>query len=242
MDLSGALLGITILSPGFFLIGLGIKLTSSGPIFFRQERVGLHGQTFQILKFRTMTNGDHSSGSQVTSQNDQRITSIGHFLRRHKLDEYPQLFNVLQGQMSLVGPRPEVPRYVKIYPREFDRVFLNKPGMTHRVSLMLRHEEEILANSSDPEAMYIQSVLPWKLSLYLGESSPDSAMADIATICRTVFDRRIEVARMIPQFDTPMVGNIPAYPDSIGERTPVMANEISTGKVSGLARTGTAQS
>jgi lipopolysaccharide/colanic/teichoic acid biosynthesis glycosyltransferase len=224
LDLAGAGFGLVLLSPLFAAIALCIKLTSPGPVFFRQERMGLNGETFRIFKFRTMTDGAHKKGSHVTSRNDSRITTVGRFLRRYKLDEYPQLINVLLGQMSLVGPRPEVPRYVKAYPSEFARLCTRKPGMTHKVSLMLRHEEEILAGSADPESMYVNSVLPWKLGLYLDERSPESIADDILTICRTVFSRDRELQDQVPRFpaarvdsamlDAPEVANVPAHPVS----------------------------
>lgn len=204
--------GLLALTPFFAVVAILIKATSSGPVFFRQERVGQHGRIFRIYKFRTMEDGAHMRGSQVTSRKDSRITRVGGFLRRHKLDEYPQLINVLQGDMSLVGPRPEVPRYVKEYPQDFAQLFAVKPGMTHKVSLMLRHEEEILARSADPEQLYINSVLPWKLGLYLNEGGNSSVSEDIATIYRTVFSRDEDLRNQVPVFDSPVVANIPAHP------------------------------
>ncbi len=241
LDLAGAGIGLLFLSPAFAIIGAAIKLTSSGPVFFRQDRVGKNGVPFRIYKFRTMTDGAHKQGSHVTARDDARITRVGRFLRRHKLDEYPQLFNVLQGDMSLVGPRPEVPRYVKAYPEHFARLYTRKPGMTHRVSLMLRHEEEILAGSADPEAMYVNSVLPWKLGLYLDERSPESVADDILTICRTVFARDEELRRQVPCFDAPEVANVPAFEESIPPRPALTREEVLRRQEESLARTGTGQ-
>ena len=239
LDLAGAGFGLLVLAPVFAAIALAIKLTSPGPVFFRQDRVGRNGAPFRIFKFRTMTDGAHKSGSQVTSRDDVRITRVGAFLRKHKLDEYPQLINVLQGQMSLVGPRPEVPRYVKAYPDHFARLYTRKPGMTHKVSLMLRHEEEILAGSSDPEALYVNSVLPWKLGLYLDEKSPESVADDILTICRTVFARDEELRRQVPSFDAPVVANVPAYADDLPPRPALTREQALQAQVEELARTGT---
>ncbi len=212
LDVMVSATGLLALLPFFAVTAVAIKATSSGPVFFRQERVGLRGKIFRIFKFRTMKDGTHRKGSQVTSRRDSRITPIGAFLRRHKLDEYPQLINVLLGDMSLVGPRPEVPRYVSRYPEDFARLCRSKPGMTHKVSLMLRHEEEILAGSNDPEELYINSVLPWKLGLYLSEDNSESVVQDIATIYRTVFLRDKELRGLVPSFDSPEVTNIPLYP------------------------------
>ena len=212
LDIFVSTVGLFLLAPFFAVIGVLVKVTSPGPVFFRQERVGQHGRTFRIYKFRTMEDGAHKRGSHVTSRKDNRITRVGGFLRRHKLDEFPQLINVLQGDMSLVGPRPEVPRYVKEYPQDFAQLFARKPGMTHRVSLMLRHEEEILARSADPEQLYINSVLPWKLGLYLNEGGASSIGDDIATIYRTIFSRDEDLRSQVPYFDCPVVANIPAHP------------------------------
>src|SRR4051794_25699702 len=155
---------LVLLSPLLLLIALWVKLDSSGPVFFRQERVGRHGVPFRIHKFRTMTHSMVPSGPQITVGADARITQAGQFLRRSKLDELPQLIDVLLGRMSFVGPRPEVPRYVAIYPPQLrDKVLSVRPGITDIASLQFRNESELLAKASDPEREYREVVLPAKL-------------------------------------------------------------------------------
>jgi lipopolysaccharide/colanic/teichoic acid biosynthesis glycosyltransferase len=227
LDLLGALVGLCLLAPVFGIIAILIKIGSPGPVFFRQERVGQNGKTFRIFKFRSMETVSDPSGSLVTSSGDSRITPIGAYLRRHKLDEYPQLINVLMGQMSLVGPRPEVPRYVECYPSKFKLVFSQKPGITHRVSQMLRHEEEILARAADPEAMYINTVLPWKLGLYIENSSDGSLISDLKTIWETVFYDKSTRQKIEPPFDMPEIVNIEA-PDQYASQ----ASRSATGSAS----------
>lgn len=238
VDICGAILGLVFLFPLFVITAIGIIFSNPGPIFFRQDRVGLNGDIFRIIKFRTMTHSATSAGCQVTSSNDQRITSFGGFLRRHKLDELPQLINVLLGHMSLVGPRPEVPRYVEQFPTEFAQLSNRKPGMTHRVSLLLRNEEVILSKSDDPEGTYVQEVLPWKLGLYLKDQETDSVVSDILTICQTVLGKQPANPISIPPFDSPLVANIPAFPDDVDNRnefSPIHRKEISAD----FTRTGT---
>jgi lipopolysaccharide/colanic/teichoic acid biosynthesis glycosyltransferase len=233
LDIFGSLAGLVLLAPLFAVVALVIKATSPGSVFFRQERVGRAGQIFRIYKFRSMRADAHQRGSQVTSSNDSRITRIGAFLRRHKLDEYPQLINVLRGQMSLVGPRPEVPRYVEHYPEKFALVCRQKPGMTHRVSLMLRNEEIILGGVTDPETLYIRSVLPWKLDLYIENEGRDSVWDDLRTIWNTVFCRDRQLQELVPRFDSPVVANVEPFPEHIASRISIRSG---TEK---LAHTGT---
>src|SRR5262249_23288741 len=150
------------------LIGLAsvlIKVYSPGPILFRQRRVGKNGHEFSILKFRTMVNGADRIGKGITADDDPRVTSVGAFLRKWKLDELPQLWNVLKGEMSLVGPRPELPAYVRQYTSSQMRVLLMRPGITDPATLRYRHEGRILEGSSDPERLYREKILPDKLSL-----------------------------------------------------------------------------
>jgi lipopolysaccharide/colanic/teichoic acid biosynthesis glycosyltransferase len=146
------------------LVALWIKLDSPGPVFFRQERIGRFGVPFRIHKFRTMTHG--AVGAQITVGADARITRAGAWLRRTKLDELPQLIDVLRGAMSLVGPRPEVPRYVAMYPQGLrDKVLSVRPGITDVASLEYRDEGELLARAADPEREYVSVVMPAKLKL-----------------------------------------------------------------------------
>jgi lipopolysaccharide/colanic/teichoic acid biosynthesis glycosyltransferase len=164
-DVVAAATGLVIASPLLVSVALAVKLSSSGPILFQQERVGRHGRTFKLIKFRSMRAG--GGGPLVTAASDGRVTRVGRMLRRSKLDELPQLVNVLRGDLSFVGPRPEVARYVALYSAA-DRVFLQqvRPGITDPATIRYRNEEEILARSTDPERTYIDEVLPAKVRLY----------------------------------------------------------------------------
>jgi lipopolysaccharide/colanic/teichoic acid biosynthesis glycosyltransferase len=163
-DLLLAGVGLLALSPLLLLIALWIRLDSPGPALFRQERVGRFGVPFRIHKFRTMTHAALPTGPQITVGADARITRAGRWLRRYKLDELPQLFDVLRGAMSIVGPRPEVPRYVCLYPPALrDKVLSVRPGITDLASIRFRDENALLAASADPEREYTEVVLPAKL-------------------------------------------------------------------------------
>jgi lipopolysaccharide/colanic/teichoic acid biosynthesis glycosyltransferase len=166
-DLVCAALGLLLLSPLFVLVALWIKLDSPGPVFFRQERIGRFGVPFHIHKFRTMAHRPQAeSGPLITVGADERITRAGAFLRHAKLDELPQLIDVLRGAMSFVGPRPEVARYVAVYPPALrDKVLSVRPGITDLASIRFRHESALLARAADPEREYREVVLPAKLQL-----------------------------------------------------------------------------
>jgi lipopolysaccharide/colanic/teichoic acid biosynthesis glycosyltransferase len=166
-DLLSASLGLLILAPFLLLIGILIKLTSPGPVFFRQVRVGRGQRRFRIMKFRTMNQDAEWNGSAITTHNDGRITRVGRFVRRFKLDELPQLINVLKGDMSLVGPRPEVPRYIPFYSDEEKSVFRVRPGITDLASIYYRNETDMLRSTSDVESFYVDQILPRKLRLNL---------------------------------------------------------------------------
>ncbi len=184
-DLAASALGLIVLAPLFAAIAVAIVLDSPGPVFFRQERVGRHGQPFRIHKFRTMRHD--APGSAITVGADPRITRIGAFLRRSKLDELPQLIDVLRGRMSLVGPRPELARYVARYPADVrERVLSVRPGMTDLASLQFRDESELLARASDPEREYREVVLPAKLRLALEYVDQASLAGDLRVIGRTL--------------------------------------------------------
>jgi lipopolysaccharide/colanic/teichoic acid biosynthesis glycosyltransferase len=164
IDILAAALGLLLLSPLLLAISVLIKLDSSGPVFFRQARVGRHGRVFRIFKFRTMVHLQSADAAQLTVGADRRITRVGAWLRRTKLDELPQLIDVLRGTMSLVGPRPEVPRYVAHYPAAMrERVLGVRPGITDLASLHYRNEGELLARAADPEQEYLDVILPSKL-------------------------------------------------------------------------------
>ena len=168
VDVVASAAGLLLLAPFFALIALAIKLESPGPVFFRQERVGRHGRPFRIFKFRTMTVAPPSGGVPLTVAGDARITRVGAILRKSKLDELAQLIDVLRGTMSLVGPRPEVPRYVAHYPPEWrERLLSVRPGITDFASVRYRDENELLAQAHDPEREYIEVILPTKLQYAL---------------------------------------------------------------------------
>jgi lipopolysaccharide/colanic/teichoic acid biosynthesis glycosyltransferase len=164
-DIFFSLIGLIILSPVFIIICLIILLDSRGPVFFRQIRVGRHGMPFKIYKFRTMTVNAEKEGRQITVGADKRITRAGRFLRYYKLDELPQLINVLLGEMSFVGPRPEVPRYVELYTEYQRQTLLVRPGITDYASIEFRNENSLLGRCDDPEMTYIKEIMPQKIEL-----------------------------------------------------------------------------
>lgn len=180
---AGALL---VLAPLLLVVSLWIKLDSSGPVFFRQRRVGLRGREFEIYKFRTMRVDAVSSGQQITVGADPRITRSGACLRKYKIDEFPQFFNVVLGDMSVVGPRPEVPRYVALYPAaQRDLVLSVRPGITDLASVEYRDENELLGHSADPERTYVTEVIPAKLAFCERYVRERSFAGDLAIIRRS---------------------------------------------------------
>lgn len=165
-DLGIASVALLLLTPLLLLLSLWIKLDSPGPALFRQERVGRGGRLFRIRKLRTMAHDPSGAGPGITVGQDERITRAGQLLRRSKLDELPQLLDVLQGHMSLVGPRPELPQYVALYPTALrDKILSVRPGITDLASIEYRDEGELLAKASDPEREYREVILPAKLQL-----------------------------------------------------------------------------
>ena len=186
-DLLLAGLGLVLLSPLLLAVAIGIKLDSSGPVFYRQVRIGRHGVPFLIHKFRTMRHDPLRAGPQITVGHDARITRVGAFLRRTKLDELPQLFDVLRGTMSLVGPRPEVPRYVALYPAGLRDVVLSvRPGLTDLASIEFRDEAALLARASEPEREYVEVVMPRKLALAARYVRTRTWGGDVCLIWRTL--------------------------------------------------------
>ena len=187
-DFIASSFGLILLTPIFVLVALWIKLDSRGAIFFRQERVGFQGDLFRIHKFRTMVFDAEKKGKHITVGADLRITTIGRFLRKYKLDELPQLIDVLVGDMSLVGPRPEVPKYIDYYSDDEKHAVLSvKPGITDNASIEFRGENELLASAKDPEAAYINEVLPKKIALYRKYVRERSFFGDVAIIFKTIF-------------------------------------------------------
>ena len=186
-DIIVAVLALLVLIPVFLCIALSIKCSSMGPIFFRQERVGRLGRHFRIFKFRTMYMNAEASGL-LTIGKDPRITPIGQWLRQRKLDELPQLIDVLRGTMSLVGPRPEVPKYVALYPAKAQPVILSlRPGITDWASIEMIQENQLLAISKNPERDYINHILPKKIKYYLSYAQHHTLLGDIKILFATLY-------------------------------------------------------
>jgi lipopolysaccharide/colanic/teichoic acid biosynthesis glycosyltransferase len=178
--------GLLVLAPVFVALAVWIKLDSPGPVFFRQERVGRGGKLFRIHKFRTMVTDAERRGLQITVGADARVTRVGQWLRKSKLDELPQLLDVLLGHMSLVGPRPEVPRYVACYPAEVRDVVLSvRPGITDRAAIEFKDENLMLGRAADPDRAYVEEVLPIKLEYYVEYVNSNSLSGDFKLIIRT---------------------------------------------------------
>jgi len=190
-DIFFSFMGLIILSPFLILIAVWIKIDNRGTIFFLQTRIGQFNQPFRIIKFRTMR---VMKGKRLTIGNDNRITRSGYFLRKYKLDELPQLFNVLKGDMSLVGPRPELPEYVALYPENIKEIIFSvRGGMTDFASIEFSNESELLAKSTQPELDYIQKILPIKLAYHQKYVNERSLYLDFILILRTfkrIFDMK----------------------------------------------------
>lgn len=176
---------LVLLSPVFLFIAVIIKMSSEGPVFFRQQRGGKDGSYFTIFKFRSMAVDRCAEKSGFEPGSKMRVTGIGKILRKTKLDETAQLINIFRGEMSFVGPRPEVKKYIKLYPQRWEKVLSVKPGITDSASIKYRNEEEILADSDDPETEYRQVILPKKLDLYEQYVDTISFFTDIKIIFKT---------------------------------------------------------
>ncbi len=185
-DLVLSMIGLIVLMPIFIMIAVWIKLDSPGPVFFRQVRIGRFGKPFRIYKFRTMVVDAESKGHQITTGEDPRITKFGKFLRHYKLDEFPQLLNVFIGDMSIVGPRPEVPKYVEMFNEQYKDVLTLKPGITDYGSIEFRDEESILKQYVNPEEGYIKEILPKKIELYKKYLMERNLKTDIKIILITL--------------------------------------------------------
>ena len=186
-DVVSALLGLLLFGVPMLVVAAWIKFDSAGPVFFRQERVGLHGRRFRIHKFRTMAVDAESRGPQLTVGEDARITRVGRVLRANRLDELPQFLDVLAGSMSLVGPRPDVPRYVDRWPDDLRaRVLSVRPGITDPASLAFRDEATLLAQAADPEREYMDVILPRKLALAADYADHASLWTDLVVIGRSI--------------------------------------------------------
>ncbi len=186
-DVAAALAALAVLSPLLVFAAAAVKASSPGPVLFRQERIGRDGVPFHIFKFRTMYHGG-AGGGLVTAAGDERITRVGHWLRRLKIDELPQLINVLRGEMSLVGPRPEVGLYVELWPADARHVILSvRPGITDPASIKFRREGDILAQYQDPESAYRTVVMPEKVALYVAYVRTAGFWSDLKIIIKTLY-------------------------------------------------------
>ena len=193
-------LGLLLCSPVLAAVALGVRVTSRGPVLFRQQRMGRGGAVFTLLKFRTMR--ANQAALQVTAAGDPRITPLGRWLRTLKLDELPELWNVMRGDMSLVGPRPEVPRYVDLANALWRDVLQARPGITDPVTLRLRNEEGLLASApGDRERFYLETLQPYKLVGYLEYLRRRSFMSDVGVILRTVVAVLVPAVAPLPSLD-----------------------------------------
>lgn len=184
-DILFSIAGLIILSPLFIIIAVIIKSDSKGPVFFKQTRVGKNGEDFKLIKFRTMNEGKPNNDLLTIGSKDSRITGAGFYLRKYKLDELPQLINVLKGEMSFVGPRPEVRKYVEMYDAQQMRVLAVQPGITDVASIKYRNESELLGSAQDPEDLYIRKIMPEKIKMNLEYINDRSVLKDIKIIFKT---------------------------------------------------------
>ncbi|MEE1252375.1 MAG: sugar transferase [Bacteroidales bacterium] len=186
-DITASFFGILILSPLFIFISLWVGLSSKGGVFYKQIRVGKNNKDFKLYKFRSMRVNSDKQGLLTVGSKDSRITKAGYFIRKYKIDELPQLFNVLKGDMSFVGPRPEVRRYVDLYSEEQMKVLSVRPGITDPASIKYRNENDILSSASNPEEYYIQHIMPDKLKINIDYINKRTFVKDIKIIFQTIF-------------------------------------------------------
>ncbi len=186
-DITASFFGIIILSPLLIFIGLWVGLSSKGGVFYKQIRVGKNNKDFKLYKFRSMRVNSDKQGLLTVGSKDSRITTAGYFIRKYKIDELPQLFNVLKGDMSFVGPRPEVRRYVDLYSEEQMKVLSVRPGITDPASIKYRNENDILSSASNPEEYYIQHIMPDKLKINIDYINTQTFIKDIKIIFQTIF-------------------------------------------------------
>ena len=187
IDVGGALVGLALLAPLFVIVAVFVKLDSSGPVFFLQERIGRKFRPFWIYKFRTMVADAQQRGRAITVGQDPRITRVGRLLRQTKIDELPQLFNVLKGEMSFVGPRPEVRQYVELFREDYAEILRIAPGITDLASLKYRNEAQLLAQAVNPEYAYIHHILPEKIILAKEYTRRASVLFDLRVIRDTLW-------------------------------------------------------
>lgn len=185
-DIAASLLVMALLLPLFVIIGIAIKLDSEGPVFFRQTRITQYGRRFRIFKFRTMVHNAEKMGTQVTTRNDRRVTRVGVLLRKFRLDEIPQLFNILAGDMTFVGTRPEVEKYVEHYTDEMRATLLLPAGVTSEASIHYKDEEQLLADANDADATYLKVILPEKMKYNVESLEKFGFLNEVRTMVRTV--------------------------------------------------------
>lgn len=184
LDITLSAAALVVLSPLLAVIAIATAILDGWPVLFTQERIGKGFERFTLLKFRTMdTTG---TGPQITSTGDERITRVGHFLRSTKLDELPQLVNVMRGDMSLVGPRPEVPKYVEAFRDDFAIILSVRPGITGAASVAFRNESEVLGRAQDPEQLYVKSILPDKIAMEIDYVATRSMAGDFRILADTI--------------------------------------------------------
>ena len=186
-DITASFFGIIILSPLLIFIGLWVGLSSKGGVFYKQIRVGKNNKDFKLYKFRSMRVNSDKQGLLTVGSKDSRITKAGYFIRKYKIDELPQLFNVLKGDMSFVGPRPEVRRYVDLYSKEQMKVLSIRPGITDPASIKYRNENDLLSSANNPEEYYIQHIMPDKLKINIDYINTQTFIKDIKIIFQTIF-------------------------------------------------------
>jgi len=186
LDLVGAGVGVVLLAPLFALVAVAIKAGDGGPVFYRQRRVGRNGREFRIWKFRTMVVDAERAGPPLTAGEDPRVTRVGAVLRRFKVDELPQLLNVLVGEMSLVGPRPEVARYIAYYTPNERLILRHVPGITDPASLAYADEAALLAGAGDPERVYLRQIMPEKIRLSMRYARSATVLSDMMVILQTL--------------------------------------------------------
>lgn len=186
-DITLSIFGIIILSPFYVVVSFLILIDSKGGVLYKQDRVGLNGHIFKVFKFRTMNPDSFSKGALTLGSRDPRITSIGYYLRKYKLDELPQLFNVLFGDMSFVGPRPEVKKYTDLYSDEQKKVLSVRPGITDYASIKFRNENDLLSETDEPEKLYIDVIMPEKLALNMKYILDNNVFKDIEIIFSTFY-------------------------------------------------------
>jgi lipopolysaccharide/colanic/teichoic acid biosynthesis glycosyltransferase len=185
-DIFASIFGLILLSPFLVVTAISVKITSSGSVLFIQERIGLDGKVFNLLKFRSMRDNTRTSASTFEAGNTNRVTGVGKIIRRTKLDELPQLLNVLMGHLSIVGPRPEVRKWTEVYPERWAIVLSVRPGITDMASIEFRNEEEVLSKQESPESYYEHVILPRKLELGIDYVQNNSFIGDLMIILKTI--------------------------------------------------------